>query len=134
MAKIELDPAEVERLAGEGLAQYQIAAALGVSWDTWASRRDDPGTQVSEALKRGQEAAIGKVENALYESAIKGNLGAQVFFLKNRASDRWRDKTETVTTLHTAPAEVLDDDHLAAIAASGSNRTPAKAQGKAVAH
>jgi hypothetical protein len=50
---IQLDPAEVERLAGEGLAQYQIAKALGVSWDTWAARRDDPATKVSEALKRG---------------------------------------------------------------------------------
>lgn len=134
MAKIQIDPTEVERLAGEGLAQYQIAQALGISWDTWASRRDDPETQVSEALKRGEQSAIGKVENALYESAVKGNLGAQVFFLKNRASDRWKDKTEQVTTLHTTPAEVLDDDSLAAIALGGSNRTPAKARDKAVAH
>lgn len=61
-------------------------------------------------------------------------MGAQVFFLKNRASDRWKDKTETVTTLHTTPAEAIDDDSLAAIALGGSNRTAAKAQGKAVAH
>lgn len=133
MAKIEIDPAEVERLAGEGLAQYQIAQAVGVSWNTFVSRRDD-SLDVSEALKRGQAAAIGKVENALYESAVKGNLGAQVFFLKNRASDRWKDKTEQVTTLHTTPAEVLDDDSLAAIAVGSSQRVTAKAGGKAITH
>lgn len=122
--KIELDPTEVERLAGTGLAEYQIAQALGVSWPTWADRRDT-NPEVLEALKRGQVAAIGKVENALYESAVGGNLGAQVFFLKNRAGERWRDKTEQVTTLHTAPAETLSDDFLGTVAASGGHRTAA---------
>lgn len=131
--KIELDLAEVERLAGAGLAEYQIAQALGVSWPTWADRRDTV-PEVLEALKRGQTAAIGKVENALYESAVGGNLGAQVFFLKNRAGERWRDKTEQVTTLHTAPAETLSDDFLGTIAASGSSRIAAKASDPPKSH
>jgi hypothetical protein len=110
--KIKVDPAKVEQLAGEGLAQYQIAQALGMSWNTFQSRRDEDA-EVFEALKRGQQAAIGKVENALYESAIKGNLGAQVFFLKNRAADRWKDKTEQVRTVQAAAAADLTDDELA---------------------
>jgi hypothetical protein len=130
---IELDPAEVERLAGEGLAGYQIAQALGVSYDTLARRRD-ADAEIADALKRGQEAAIGKVENALFESALKGNLGAQVFFLKNRASDRWRDKTEQVTTLHTTPAEVLNDEFLAAVAAGGRAGAIAPQGDKAKSH
>ncbi len=32
--KIALDPTEVERLAAQGLAEYQIAEALGISQDT----------------------------------------------------------------------------------------------------
>lgn len=130
---IELDPAEVERLAGEGLAGYQVAQALGISYDTLA-RRMDSDAEIADALKRGQMSAIGKVENALYESAVKGNLGAQVFYLKNRASDRWKDKTEQVTTLHTTPAEVLDDDFLATVAAGSSTRATVKTAGKALAH
>lgn len=130
---IKLDPAEVERLAGEGLAQYQIAKALGIAWNTWAKYRDaEPA--ISEALKRGEQAAIGTIENALYESAKNGNLGAQVFFLKNRASDRWRDKTEQVTTLHTTPAEVMDDDFLAAVAAGGRIGAATPPQAKAKSH
>lgn len=95
--KAVLDPAEVERLAGEGLAEYQIAQAIGVAWNTYARCKDEQ-TEVAEALKRGQRCAIGKVENALFTSAVGGNLGAQVFFLKNRASDQWRDKMQQELT------------------------------------
>ena len=35
---------------------------------------------------------VAAVSNALYESAVSGNLGAQVFFLKNRDAERWCDK------------------------------------------
>jgi len=125
--KIELDPAEVERLAGEGLAQYQIAQALGISWDTWAARRDDPATQVSEALKRGEQAAIGKVENALFANAMSGNLGAQCFFLKNRAPHRWKDKTEQVITAN-VQADTLNDDFLASVAAASGAGAATSAQ------
>ncbi len=34
------------------------------------------------------------VEDALYASATKGNVAAQIFWLKNRAKDRWKDKFE----------------------------------------
>jgi len=108
---IQLDPAEVERLAGEGLAGYQVAQGLGVSYDTLARRIADTA-EIAEALKRGQQAAIGKVESALYESAVKGNLGAQVFFLKNRASDRWRDRTEIDQNVRSVPTRELTDDEL----------------------
>ena len=34
------------------------------------------------------------VEDALFSSAVKGNVAAQIFWLKNRAKDRWKDKFE----------------------------------------
>ena len=34
------------------------------------------------------------VEDALYLNAASGNLGAQIFWLKNRARDRWKDRHE----------------------------------------
>ncbi|MBA7656694.1 hypothetical protein ES703_64621 [subsurface metagenome] len=34
------------------------------------------------------------VEDALYTSALKGNVAAQIFWLKNRAKDRWKDRIE----------------------------------------
>lgn len=32
------------------------------------------------------------VEDALFTNAINGNVAAQIFWLKNRAKDRWKDK------------------------------------------
>ena len=34
------------------------------------------------------------VENALFKNAIEGNVTAQIFWLKNRKPDKWRDKPE----------------------------------------
>lgn len=39
------------------------------------------------------------VEDALYSSALKGNVIAQIFWLKNRASDRWKDVKEVAGSL-----------------------------------
>lgn len=33
------------------------------------------------------------VEDALFSNALKGNVTAQIFWLKNRAKDRWSDRT-----------------------------------------
>ena len=122
----ELDPAEVERLAGEGLALYQIAQALGCSWDT-LHRRAGESAEIAEALKRGEQAAIGKVENALFANAMSGNLGAQCFFLKNRAPHRWKDKTEQVITAN-VQADTLNDDFLASVAAASGAGAATPAQ------
>jgi hypothetical protein len=70
------------------------------------------------------------IENALYKSAAEGNLGAQIFYLKNRSGGKWRDKTEQAVSLST-PAGALDDDALAAIAAGSGPRTTPKADGSA---
>ena len=53
--KIDLDPAEVERLAAQGLAEYQIAEALGISQDTLDRRKQDSDA-IAEALQRGRGA------------------------------------------------------------------------------
>jgi hypothetical protein len=34
------------------------------------------------------------VEDALFQNALKGNITAQIFWLKNRAPDRWQDRVE----------------------------------------
>lgn len=41
------------------------------------------------------------VEDALYGSALSGNVTAQIFWLKNRARDRWSDRYE-----HDIPGEI----------------------------
>ena len=38
-----------------------------------------------------------EVENALLKNALDGNVTAQIFWLKNRKKNEWRDKVEYET-------------------------------------
>lgn len=89
--RIQLDIAEVERLAGLGLTEHEIAASLGVNYTTLLDRKKTL-SEFSEALKRGKIKAVTEVSNAMYNAAMDGNITAQIFFLKNRARDQWKDK------------------------------------------
>lgn len=49
-------------------------------------------SEICEALKKGKEVVDFEVENALLQTALSGNVTAQIFWLKNRKPDKWRDK------------------------------------------
>lgn len=49
-------------------------------------------------VKSIYDSRIQIVEDALYKGALEGNTTAQIFFLKNRAVDRWRDKQDVEHT------------------------------------
>jgi hypothetical protein len=82
--KIRIDEAEVERMARLGMTQAQIARALGVSTDTFERRKAESET-LRMALERGRAKGVDLVAGALFESAMKGNVRAQVFYLKAHA-------------------------------------------------
>ncbi len=105
----------------DGLSDNQVAKNIGINRSTlyaWLDRYED----FSNAYKKGSEVALYEVENALFKSAcgydvteaetvttvtpdgaetkqvrkrlrhIPPNVGAICFILKNRRSDKWRDK------------------------------------------
>lgn len=81
----------LEGWARDGLTDEQLAEKIGISTTTlydWKNKY----TKFSEALKKGKEVVDYKVENALLSAALGGNTTAQIFWLKNRRPDRWRDK------------------------------------------
>lgn len=109
---------KLEAWARDGLTEADIAHNIGIStqslWD-WKNKHLD----VLAALKKGKEVADIRVENALYKRAIgydaieeKTIIGAdgdvsqtikqvkhiapdttaQIFWLKNRRPELWRDK------------------------------------------
>ena len=88
---ITFDLEELEQLARRGLSYEQIAQSLSVNFKTLASHRKK-NPDIQNAIDKGRAVGVATVSNALYESAVSGNLGAQVFFLKNRDAERWRDK------------------------------------------
>ncbi|MDV3239075.1 MAG: LuxR family transcriptional regulator [Gammaproteobacteria bacterium] len=100
--RIEIDLAEVERLASLGLTQEQIAASLGISERTLRNRKES-SAEFADAIKAGQAKGISEVANALWTNAMGGNVTAQIFFLKARA--KWKDKHEDGAGDDDAPTE-----------------------------
>ena len=93
--KIALDPAEVEHLAAQGLAEYQIAETLGVSQDTLDRRKQD-AAEIAETLQRGRSGARGEIENVAFRCARKAEEDpryqvSMIFWLKTRAG--WSERS-----------------------------------------
>ena len=84
----------LEGWARDGLIDEQIAENMGIVPSTlyrWKNEHEE----ISEALKKGKEIIDYEVENALLQKALGGDTTAQIFWLKNRKPDKWRDKIET---------------------------------------
>lgn len=105
--KIQIDLAKAEELAGKGLTIDQIAEALGVGLNTLNRRRKE-SDELDAVIKKGRATAIYDVANALYQSAMSGNVTAMIFFLKARAG--WSDKQSIeVSGVEGKPIEVRNE-------------------------
>lgn len=108
----------LEAYARDGLTDEQIAHNMGINPATlyeWKKKYHE----ISEALKKGKEVVDIQVENALLKRALGysyketkteetadgdkvtvtikeviPDTTAQIFWLKNRRPDRWRDKQD----------------------------------------
>lgn len=84
--------------ARDGLTDEQIAKNMGITASTLYAWKKTH-TEISEALKRGKEVVDYLVENVLFKAAMEGNTTAQIFWLKNRRPDKWRERpAESVST------------------------------------
>ncbi|MEB7449883.1 helix-turn-helix domain-containing protein [Staphylococcus chromogenes] len=111
-----LEPEKLVQIQGwarDGLTMDQIAYNMGITKPTlykWQKKNDN----LVNALKVGRDSTDRQVENALFKNAIgfhyteeqitddgevvevqkysKPNTTAQIFWLKNRKPDEWREK------------------------------------------
>ncbi len=106
---------KLEGWARDGLTDEQIAQNIGIVESTlyeWKNKY----SEISESLKKGKEVVDYEVENALLKRAlgytvkeekltrdgevvelereVPGDVTAQIFWLKNRKPNAWRDKPE----------------------------------------
>lgn len=109
----------LEGWARDGLTDEQIAKNIGINRTTlydWKKKE----ANIADALKKGKEVIDFEVENALlkralgyeyeeetYENGIltkkvkkqvAPDTTAQIFWLKNRKKEQWREKVEVVET------------------------------------
>ena len=110
----------LEGWARDGLTDEQIAENIGITATTlyeWKNRFPE----ISEALKKGKEVVDYEVENALLKKALEGDTTAQIFWLKNRRKERWRDKQEISSSVkvESNPYEGLTTEELRKLAGDG---------------
>lgn len=97
----------LEGWARDGLKDEQIAERIGISVGTlyeWKKKYKE----FSDALKKGKEVVDFKVENALLKNALCGDTTAQIFWLKNRRPDKWRDKPVEVNNTADGVTVIID--------------------------
>ena len=79
--------------ARDGLTEEQIAHNIGIKRQTlyeWKAKFPD----INDAIKKGKDLVDYEVENALFKRAKQGDVTAQIFWLKNRRPEKWRDKVQ----------------------------------------
>ena len=109
---------KLEAWAGDGLIDEQIAKNMGITPSTLYEWKKNY-SEISESLKKGKEVVDIQVENALLKRAlgysykeikeektvdgkrvtvttkeVVPDTTAQIFWLKNRRPERWRDKQD----------------------------------------
>lgn len=131
---------KIEGWARDGLIDEQIAHNIGIATSTLYAWKDKY-REFSEALKRGKEVVDREVENALLKRALgyrivettteRDEVGdmvvtkkvekevipdttAQIFWLKNRKPEEWRDKRDVAVNgqMNVNPYEGLTTEEL----------------------
>jgi hypothetical protein len=109
---------EVLELVGQGATTKELADHLGVHpAQFWRWCQAYP--QLRSAVKAAREAQDDRVEEALRINAVlEGNVTAQIFWLKNRRPNEWRDRKETEIIVPPSDEEAAQlDSRSAALAA-----------------
>ena len=80
--------ARLRQLAAQQLTQTEIALVLGYN-ATYFSELKAKHPEIAEALKEGYASGVEEVTRALLANVQKGNVVAQIFFLKSKGG--WYD-------------------------------------------
>lgn len=86
---------EIKDWVRNGATDEEVARKLGISQRSFYEYQKE-FLQFSQSLKETKEKVDSEVENALLQNALKGNTTAQIFWLKNRRPDKWREKQTEV--------------------------------------
>lgn len=78
-----------------GYTYQEIAEGIGINTKTLENwRKRNP--EFNEFISDFKRVCDSKVANRLYQDAIDGNTTAQIFYLKNRMPEKWREKPQDI--------------------------------------
>lgn len=91
--KTEKDFEKLKSLAASGIRNNDIAAIHNMGKTRFYElMKEEP--RIKQALENGRGVALYNVAQSLYDKATKGDLTAQIFYLKTQGG--WRDKSEDI--------------------------------------
>jgi hypothetical protein len=99
---------QVEGWAAAGATGKQIAEALGISFETLrVSKKRYPAFLA--AVKRGEAKGLLEAVKNLRDLRLSGNLGATIFYLKNKGGGEWKDVWDLKAKVENNPDKKLED-------------------------
>ena len=102
---------KVEEAAAKGGGYGDIARTMGIGESTLRKHRKK-AKALEEAIANGRAKAVRLVEDALFQDALTpGNTVAKIWWLKNRAPERWKDRHEVEAKVNVSLAEDLEEVH-----------------------
>ena len=81
----------VKSMRIDGAREEDIYIRLGIGHTAWNDYKNKH-TVLTEALKISKETLVAKLEQTMYQQALKGNSTLLIFSLKNLAPSKWGDK------------------------------------------
>lgn len=97
---------EINGWVKQGALEKDIYERLGISKQAFYDYKNKYA-DFADLLKKSYDYCTDQVEGALYKKALSGDVVAQIFWLKNRRPDKWKDKPVD-TTNDQNEAEALD--------------------------
>ena len=89
----------IERKAGLGLTQEQIAHLLEITPETLSRKKQDH-PEIQEAITRGRAKTVGALSSSLLESGHQGSVQAQIFALKNLSPESWSERQQPLVNVN----------------------------------
>ena len=103
---------KLKDLASYNLSIAKICACIGVNLQSYYNHKDDH-PEWEQAIKDGRALGVKKVAESLIKTAEKGNVTAQIFFLKNADPESWNKESTTINqNVNLQSVEDLSDEDL----------------------
>jgi hypothetical protein len=101
---------KVEKLAAQGLHQYQIADVLGICYQTLNEKKKE-FSGFSDAIRIGKAKGGATVTNAIFNKACGGDMVAAKYYMNNTDPDNWKERKDVGGTI-VHKYEDMDDEEL----------------------
>ena len=108
---VQIDLLKVETMASQFFTHEEMCANLGISRETFY-KNVKKNTDITDAIKRGQEKGRGVIKGKFWEKILEGNMTAIIFALKVHSGWKEQDTKELEKAVEKSTEKVLKNQKL----------------------